>query len=215
MGGLHCGDPFDGPRPRHCLWHPAWKRNAHIYLHLGSVGRTEMCTADVLCQCCSIWGCWAALLPYLLCVMLHRWRQTPTAWLHTRTSPPTVTAGLGSPAMAPGRSPSPQSGWSRQVRCKKQSPSACGVQHLQGLPQSLYCLPRRCLGVPFTADEPACAGLGVKDMEGGRKFYRWPGQKIAAVNMKPRNISFSLHRCLPPWPVLCCRRYPSTHGLGT
>jgi hypothetical protein len=27
-----------------------------------------------------------------------------------------------------------------------------------------------------------------------RKFYRWPGQKIAAVDMKPRNISFGLHR---------------------
>lgn len=37
-------------------------------------------------------------------------------------------------------------------------------------------------------------GLGVKNMEIGRTFYQWPGQKICAVDMKPRNISFSLHR---------------------
>ena len=40
--------------------------------------------------------------------------------------------------------------------------------------------------------------MGVKDIEVGRKFYRWPGQKISAVNMKPRNISFNLHRCFSP-----------------
>jgi hypothetical protein len=37
-------------------------------------------------------------------------------------------------------------------------------------------------------------GLGVKNMRFGRTFYLWPGQRISAVDMKPRNISFSLHR---------------------
>lgn len=37
-------------------------------------------------------------------------------------------------------------------------------------------------------------GLGVKGMEVGRTFYLWPGQRVSAVNMKPRNISFNLHR---------------------
>ena len=37
-------------------------------------------------------------------------------------------------------------------------------------------------------------GLGIKGMRVGRTFFLWPGQKISAVNMKPRNISFNLHR---------------------
>ncbi len=37
-------------------------------------------------------------------------------------------------------------------------------------------------------------GLGVKGIRVGRTFYLWPGQRVSAVNMKPRNISFNLHR---------------------
>lgn len=37
-------------------------------------------------------------------------------------------------------------------------------------------------------------GLGVQGMRIGRTFYLWPGQRISAVDMKPRNISFNLHR---------------------
>lgn len=52
--------------------------------------------------------------------------------------------------------------------------------------------------------------VGVKDMRVGRTFYAWPGQKVSAVNMKPRNISFNLHRHdrlteLPGLSVLQCK----------